>query len=294
MKERSMRPLFLAITFLVTLSAQDNFIGDVFEKGSINYGDRTIQAIGIGFIPENVINAGQARRSAMRIAKQDALRQLIEIINGVNVTSETTVSGAMFDDVIKTQVQGAIRGARQIGQPKYLSDTSVEVVYEVKMADISRVLLPMAEKAPTLTFDNVNVTASGTVAAAPEQQQAGTADMGVKSGGVTGIIIDGTGLGLRPAMSPRILNQGGSVVYGPGQYSRDYAAANGVVGYAKSLDQAKSDTRVQGNPLIIRGASTSGSSSADVIISNTDAGKLAVADGAAGLLKNCRVMIVLD
>jgi len=289
-----MRPLFLAITFLVTLSAQDNFIGDVFEKGSINYGDRTIQAIGIGFIPENVINAGQARRSAMRIAKQDALRQLIEIVNGVNVTSETTVSGAMFDDVIKTQVQGAIRGARRIGDPKYLSDTSVEVVYEVKMADISRVLLPMAEKAPTLTFDNVNVSASGTVAAAPEQQQAGTADTGVKSGGVTGIIIDGTGLGLRPAMSPRILNQGGSVVYGPGQYSRDYAAANGVAGYAKSLDQAKSDTRVQGNPLVIRAASASGSTSADVIISNADAGKLAVADGAAGLLKNCRVMFVLD
>ena len=288
-----MRPLFLAITFLVTLSAQDNFIGDVFEKGSINYGDRTIQAIGIGFIPENVINAGQARRSAMRIAKQDALRQLIEIVNGVNVTSETTVSGAMFDDVIKTQVQGAIRGARRIGDPKYLSDTSVEVVYEVKMADISRVLLPMAEKAPTLTFDDVNVTVVGTAAATPEQQQTGT-DTGVKSGGVTGIIIDGTGLGLRPAMSPRILNQGGSVVYGPGQYSRDYAAANGVAGYAKSLDQAKSDTRVQGNPLIIRGASTSGSTSADVIISNADAGKLAVADGAAGLLKNCRVMIVLD
>jgi hypothetical protein len=288
-----MRPLFLAITFLVTLSAQDNFIGDVFEKGSINYGDRTIQAIGIGFIPENVINAGQARRSAMRIAKQDALRQLIEIVNGVNVTSETTVSGAMFDDVIKTQVQGAIRGARQIGQPKYLSDTSVEVVYEVKMADISRVLLPMAEKAPTLTFDDTNVAVSGNVAAAPEQQQTGT-DTGVKSGGVTGIIIDGTGLGLRPAMSPRILNQGGSVVYGPGQYSRDYAAANGVAGYAKSLDQAKNDTRVQGNPLIIRAASTSGSSSADVIISNADAGKLAVADGAGGLLKNCRVMFVLD
>ena len=288
-----MRPLFLAITFLVTLSAQDNFIGDVFENGSINYGDRTIQAIGIGFIPENVINAGQARRAAMRIAKQDALRQLIEIVNGVNVTSETTVSGAMFDDVIKTQVQGAIRGARQIGQPKYLSDTSVEVVYEVKMADISRVLLPMAEKAPTLTFDDTNVAVSGPPAPAPEQQQAGT-DTGVKSGGVTGIIIDGTGLGLRPAMSPRILNQGVSVVYGPGQYSRDYAAANGVVGYAKSLDQAKSDTRVQGNPLVIRGASTSGSTSADVIISNADAGRLAIADGAAGLLKNCRVMFVLD
>jgi len=289
MKERTMRPLFLAITFLGTLNAQDNFIGDVFEKGRINYGDRTIQAIGIGFIPENVINAGQARRSAMRIAKQDALRQLIEIVNGVNVTSETTVSGAMFDDVIKTQVQGAIRGARQIGQPKYLSDTSVEITYEVKMADISRVLLPMAEKVPTLSYDNTSVTA----AASTNREQAGT-DTGVKSGGVTGIIIDGTGLGLRPAMSPRILNQGGSVVYGPGQYSRDYAAANGVAGYAKSMDQAKSDTRVQGNPLVIRAASASGSTSADVVISNADAGRLAVADGAAGLLKNCRVMFVLD
>ena len=62
----------LILLLISSLAAQDNFIGDVFENGSINYGDRTIQAIGIGFIPENVINAGQARRSAMRIAKQDA------------------------------------------------------------------------------------------------------------------------------------------------------------------------------------------------------------------------------
>jgi hypothetical protein len=280
------------VTLLGILVAQDDFIGDVFENGSVNYGDRTIQAIGIGFIPENVINAGQARRAAMRIAKQDALRQLIEIVNGVNVTSETTVSGAMFDDVIKTQVQGAIRGARQVGEPKYLSDTSVEVTYEVKMADISRVLLPMAEKAPTLTFDDVKVE-SGDVAATAEGQESAS-DAGPTSGGVTGIIIDGKGLGLRPAMSPRIMNQSGSVVYGPGQYSRDYAASNGVVGYAKSLEQAKADPRVQGNPLVIRGSSVSGSSGADLIISNVDAGKVARADGNAGLLGNCRVMFVLD
>ena len=52
----------------------------------------------------------------------------------------------MFDDVIKTQVQGAIRGARRVGEPKYLSDTSVEVTYEVKMADISRVFFPWQRK----------------------------------------------------------------------------------------------------------------------------------------------------
>ena len=280
------------VTVLGILVAQDDFIGDVFDNGSVNYGDRTIQAIGIGFIPENVINAGQARRAAMRIAKQDALRQLIEIVNGVNVTSETTVSGAMFDDVIKTQVQGAIRGARRVGDPKYLSDTSVEVTYEVKMADISRVLLPMAEKAPTLKFEDVTVGGAATPEASSDQGS--SADSGPTSGGVTGIIIDGKGLGLRPAMSPRIMNQSGSVVYGPGQYSRDYAASNGVVGYAKSLEQAKADPRVQGNPLVIRGSSVSGSSAADLVVSNVDAGKIARADGSAGLLGNCRVMFVLD
>jgi len=285
-----MKQIILTAFILASLTAQDDFVGETFDRGSINYADRTIQATGIGFIPVNVINAGQARRSAMRIAKQDALRQLIEIVNGVNVTSETTVSGAMFDDVIKTQVQGAIRGARKVGEPKYLSDTSVEVVYEVSMNNISRALLPMAERAPVLSYESV--TATGTAAADAGQGHGAAA--APASGGVTGIIIDGSGLGLRPAMSPRILNQSGTVLYGPGQYDRDYAAANGVVGYAKTLGQAKADTRVQGNPLVLRGASASGTAKTDVIISNADAGKLVSAGRSAGLLQDCRIMFVLN
>ena len=285
-----MKQIILTAFILASLTAQDDFVGETFDRGSINYADRTIQATGIGFIPVNVINAGQARRSAMRIAKQDALRQLIEIVNGVNVTSETTVSGAMFDDVIKTQVQGAIRGARKVGEPKYLSDTSVEVVYEVSMNNISRALLPMAERAPVLSYESV--TATGTAAA--DAGQGDGAAAAPASGGVTGIIIDGSGLGLRPAMSPRILNQSGTVLYGPGQYDRDYAAANGVVGYAKTLGQAKADTRVQGNPLVLRGASASGTAKTDVIISNAAAGKLVSAGRSAGLLQDCRIMFVLN
>ena len=285
-----MKQIILTVFIMASLTAQDDFVGETFDRGSINYADRTIQATGIGFIPVNVINAGQARRSAMRIAKQDALRQLIEIVNGVNVTSETTVSGAMFDDVIKTQVQGAIRGARKVGEPKYLSDTSVEVVYEVSMNNISRALLPMAERAPVLSYESVTATGTAAVAAS----QGGGAAAAPASGGVTGIIIDGSGLGLRPAMSPRILNQSGTVLYGPGQYDRDYAAANGVVGYAKTLGQAKADTRVQGNPLVLRGASASGTAKTDVIISNADAGKLVSAGRSAGLLQDCRIMFVLN
>ena len=123
-----MKRIFAGIFLISFVFAQDAFVGDTFDRGSIDYNGRKVKATGIGYIPQNVINAGQARRAALRIAKQDAMRQLIEIVNGVTLTSETTMSGAMFDDVIKTQVQGAIRGARKVGEPKYLSDTSVEEV----------------------------------------------------------------------------------------------------------------------------------------------------------------------
>ena len=280
-----MKKILFTFPFIISLvGAQQDFVGDVFGKGSINFTDRTIQATGTGFIPENVINAGQARRSAVRIAKQDALRQLIEIVNGVNVTSETTIEGAMFDDKIKTQVQGAIRGARRVGDPRYLSDTSVEVVFEVSMNNIAYALLPIVEAATVVVGAATEASLSQTAAALST----------TTSGGITGIIIDGKDLGLRPAMSPRILDQNGGVVYGPGHYSRDYAAANGVVGYAKSLKQAQADTRVQGNPLVLRATSASGTTRSDVIITNVDAGKVSRANNNAGVLKNCRIMFILD
>jgi len=249
------------------------------DNGSINYSDQTIVAVGIGFVPQNVINAGQARRMALRIAKQDALRQLIEIVNGVTLTSETTMSGAMVDDVINTKVRGFIRGARQIGDPKYLSDTSVEVEYSVPMSGISDIMLPPL-----------------TVAAAPPgAAQPGTgAATTPTTGGITGIIIDARGLKTRPAMAPRILDQNGNAVYGPGTYDRSYAVTNGVAGYSKSLEAAQKDPRVLGNPLVVKGVSTSGTNRTDIVISNADVSKIDLANRSYNVLKDCRVLILLD
>ena len=273
----------LYITFLLSsfLIGQDGFVGETFDRGSIDYNGRKVQATGIGYIPQNVINAGQARRAALRIAKQDALRQLVEIVNGVTLTSETTMSGAMFDDVIKTQVQGVIRGAFQVGDPKYLSDTSIEVMYEVPMSGISEVVIP-----PGGFLDPFATNA----AAAPD---AAAAAEGPTTGAITGLIIDCTGLGVRPAMSPQILDQNGGIVYGPSNYTREYAIKNGVAGYAKGLDAGKEDDRVKGNPLIIKAVAASGSNNVDVIIGNSDIMRIRSANSSYGILKDCRVLIVL-
>ena len=249
------------------------------DNGSINYSDQTIVAVGIGFVPQNVINAGQARRMALRIAKQDALRQLIEIVNGVTLTSETTMSGAMVDDVINTKVRGFIRGARQIGDPKYLSDTSVEVEYSVSMSGISDIMLPP-----------LTVATAPTGAAQPGTGAATTPT----TGGITGVIIDARGLKTRPAMAPRILDQNGNAVYGPGTYDRSYAVTNGVAGYSKSLEAAQKDPRVLGNPLVVKGVSTSGTNRTDIVISNADVSKIDLANRSYNILKDCRVLILLD
>ena len=153
------------------------------DKGSINYSEQSITAVGIGFVPTNAVNAGQARRMALRIAKQDAMRQLIEIVNGVTLTSETTMSGAMVDDVINTKVRGFIRGARPVGQPKYLSDTSVEMEYSVPMSGISDIILP------PVTIPAANPTGAG-------NNGGGASADDTQDGGFTGVIIDARGLKL--------------------------------------------------------------------------------------------------
>jgi len=250
------------------------------ENGSVDYSAQAINAIGIGFVPTNAVNAGQARRMALRIAKQDALRQLIEIVNGVTLTSETTMSGAMVDDVINTKVRGFIRGARQVGQPKYLSDTSVEVEFTVPMTGISDIILPPV-----------------TVAAVPANNTGGvgaTAAPTATAGGVSGLIIDARGLKARPAMAPRILDQNGNAIYGPGKYDRKYAVSNGVAGYSKTLEAAQKDPRVTGNPLVIKGVAISGTNRTDIVVSNSDVSRIDVADRNGNILKDCRVLILLD
>ena len=275
-----MKRFIYSIAFIFSgISAQG--VVTQLDNGSINYSEQAITAIGIGFVPSNAVNAGQARRMALRIAKQDAMRQLIEIVNGVTLTSETTMSGAMVDDVINTKVQGFIRGARPVGQPKYLSDTSVEMEYSVPMSGISDIVLPP-------------VTVPATTQAPNNNQPAAAANNTTQAGGVTGIIIDARGLKARPAMAPRILDQNGNAIYGPGKYSRQYAVKNGVAGYSKTLETAQQDHRVVGNPMGVKGVGTSGTNRTDITISNADVSKIDMANRNYKVLNDCRVLILID
>ena len=297
-----MRKYFLPISLMLmtSLSAQwgwgaEDAVEPV-ENGAINYSSGYVTATGIGAISPLALNPGMARATAVRAAKIDALRNLLEAVMAITVTSETTVRGsAIENDVIKTRVEGMVRGAKMLdldGDEKvdytndirYLSDTSIEIEMGVHMSGISKVVLPPEGYAAAPPLATATTPAAGETAPTPT----------VRPGTVTGLIVDARGLGIRPAMSPVIVDQNGQSVYGPGKFTRDYAIKFGVAGYSKDLEKAQQDPRVIGNPLVIKGMGVQGTNKTDVLVANSDAFKIKNADQTGQFLSNCKVMILLD
>ena len=288
--------IVLMISASITLAQWATAPGAVAEQnefGLVNYSNREIIATGIGAVPANAPNVGAARANAIRAARVDALRNLVEAVKAVRVTSETTVSNNMVgSDVIRTKVEAMVRGARQVGDVKYLSDASVEVTMSVPMSGIMDVVLPTTATAVPPPAGGAPA-ATGAPAAAVPAESAPVAPV-IAGQPITGLIIDTRGLGIKPSMSPRVLADDGSILYGPGKYPRDFAVTQGVVGYHKDIEAAKGDARVAGNPLTIKGARTSGTLATDVIISMSNAQQAARYDGFTEAIANCRVMFILD
>ena len=260
------------------------------DNGAMNYSNGFIVATGIGAVSPLAQNPGMARATAVRAAKVDAMRNLLEAVMAITVSSETTVRGAAIEnDVVKTSVEGMVRGARMRdidgdgrgsnSDIRYLSDTSIEIEMEVHMSGISEVILPPAGYAPA------PVAGGAPAPAAPAAPRPGT---------VTGLIVDARGLGLRPAMSPKIVDQNGGVVYGPGNFTREFAVKFGVAGYSKNLEQAQQDPRVVGNPLVVKGVGIQGANKADLVLATGDVSRVKGADSSGKFLSNCKVMILID
>jgi hypothetical protein len=251
------------------------------NKGSVNWTDGYVEAVGIGAPPQRNIGMPQARPMALRAAQVDAYRNLLEVVNGVRVDSTTTVKDFTIEsDIINTQVQGMVKGAKTMKQ-EYLSDGTVEVTVRMPLSgNFASVIVPrILEKRQ---------------APAPAAPQAPTASP-VSGGEVfTGLVVDARGIQARPAMSPRIIDEKGQEVYGSMNVEREYAVQQGMSGYARDLTAAQSNARVTNSPISVKGIKTEGAGRSDVVIANADAERIRASGDNQSFLKKCRVMIVLD
>jgi hypothetical protein len=220
------------------------------EEGKVDWEHRVVRCTGSGAanLKDADGNPAVARIGAEKAARLDALRSCLATLRGVQLESGRTVGSALESDAaLSGRVQGLVRGFRTVGKPRYYSDGGVDMDIEVPLEGaLSDALLP-------------RVPQSGTAepAAAP-------------AGGPTSLVVDARGQKLTPALAPRVRDDAGREVYGPGKLSEAGRRAGGSAAYAPDLESARRSLgdRMGERPLVLKAVRVEGS---DVVISAADA-----------------------
>jgi len=302
--------LCLAIAVIFTTAVFGQGLNQqVNQNGSVNWTRHVIKCTGIGAPNPNMPMAAQ-RAGALRVAKSDALRNILETVKGIELSSETSVENALLvSDRIQSRVKGALRGYRVV-DTRYMSSGDVEVDVEIPLTGVLMdALLPDEFGTGVLMTGGLLLCpCCGQPWPEGKPVPAGTTLIQASGNGTgngynsnnnvndvfTGLVIDARGLGVTPAMAPRILDEEGNDVYGAKFISREYAVDIGMTGYEKDLNRARMNERVTDNPMIIKAIKSSGPNKADVVVSTVDARKIHNAASNLNFLKHCKVMFVLD
>jgi len=109
----------------------------------------------------------------------------------------------------------------------------------------------------------------------------------------TGLIIDAKDLPFIPSASPKIIDEDGREVYGSAYLSKEWVEKHGIVGYAKTVAEAKANPRVEKNPLVIKAIRATGPNSKDLVLTNEDARKIRELSKNLNFLDQAKVMIIV-
>ena len=253
-----------------------------FRDGCIDWANGVFYAVGFGVPNTKFKSAAQRNYSAQVAAEQVAMRNLLRLVETTLLDSETTVQDGMLEsDRIRTKIKGKIRHVQMVGAPRYMSDGSVNVIMKMQMREVVKVL---AEGPGIKAFS------------APQEIQTPQAlgSASTASGVFTGLLIDARGTEISPALSPKVLNEDGDVIYGFADVDRQFSLEQGMMGYLKDPQAARSNERIKDRPFEIKALHSSGKNNADLVISNADGVRLRQMNREQSFLREARVMVVLD
>jgi hypothetical protein len=328
MSFRTVRFLLLALLLAWVLSesgarAAGEEAIETVGPGRVNWTTGLVTATGIGAPPAHAVNQAQARAMAERAAHSVAVRNLLEAVRGIQVDSASLVENYMVkSEVIKTRVSGLIKGAQRI-KTDHQPDGSVEVTVGIALAGefldaiISREFgksvsitgpsatapprtvpipstpsAPQKAEVPAPQAPSVKpaepVPPPKAPAAIPPVEPAPSADA------YTGLIVDARGLGLKPALVPRLLDEQGKELYAGDVLTRDQAVQAGVAGYSKDMIAGSRQPRVTDNPLIVKGVRVSGNKATDIVLGEEGVKAIQQSEPSAHYLRQARVVVVYD
>jgi hypothetical protein len=268
--------LILIITIPV-FGHEDNsrYVVEQKEKGSINWTRGVIQTKGIGIPPKEASGNTNFRKEALIDAELDASSKIFEIAKEVRIDGTTVVgTAALGDNAMLSKIENMAKNAKVV-KKEYLTDGTVKIGMEMNLrGGFAQLVLPKDIKPlDWITPVTGRETSRQTF---------------------TGLVVDARGLGLRPVMVPKIIDENHQEVYGSAYVSREYAVQRGMSGYGKDLEKIVHNRRVADHPLIVKGLRAVGSGHSEIVISNADASKLRSTSESLSLLKECRVVIVVD
>lgn len=262
-------------------------------KGEVNWykGDAAdVTATGIGLPPEG--SGAQGTAMARRAAIVDAQRNLSEMVNGVQLTSDTTMEDlSITSDVVKTHTDALVRGA-QVVEEHANADGSYQVTLSIPMygvGSLASVAVPELRK-DTTPAPQPKVDLAQTEVPKEEVTQ-------LTNGEYSGIVVDASGLGLDPTFAPVIYDETGRVVYGLANLDYDFAINHGMVAYASSLsDATRAGNRGGVNPLVIKGTAVRGGRNStnpvNVVVSKEDGDRILLACEGGSILQRAAVVFI--
>lgn len=264
MKRSVFAALFSLSAALVAHAEGPAAVTQKTEKGEVDWTKKTITVTGSGAFSNTASNAAQARLMATKAAKMDAQRNLVETLKGVQVTSGAPAATVMQMGEVRTKVEGIVKNF-EIVDTKYFNDGGVDVVVRMTLdGQLADLLIPDAGSKPQKP--------------------------GPSPDGSTAVIIDAKGLGLTPALAPKVFDESGKEIYSASIIAKDKLRELGVCAYARDLESAKTDKRAGTKPLVVKATKLAQGSKNDLVV----AGKDAALFSGAGYLGEGKIIIVVD
>ncbi len=245
------------------------------EKGCIDWTRGVIEAKGIGIPPKEVTGDTDFQKEVLIDAELDASRKIFEIAKEVRIDGTTDVgTEALGDTAILSKILNMAKNAK-IVKKEYLTDGTVTIGMELNLrGGFAQLVLPKDIR----PLDSITPVTMNKI---PRRTY-------------TGLVVDARGLDVRPVMVPEIIDENHQEVYGSAFVSREYAVQHGMSGYGKNIEISVHYRRVADHPLVVKGLRAVGSGHSQIVISNADASKLRSTSESLSLLKECRVVIVVD
>lgn len=269
--------LVASVFFLICLCASTAFA----ESGSsiVDWENDVLVAKGYGTPPDRAKNPGHARILAHQAAILDAYRRLAEQAKGIHITSGSTIEDNISSgDIVSGQVDAVVKRAKILSE-SYDDYGNCMVEMQVPLYGVSAPSLAKIALKPVIKEDfpepTVNVSVSATVT--------------TTTGGYTGLIVDCSGLGLKPVMSPVIKNAELQPIYGYKNLDYDKVIDKGMASYANGMSGNKS--RAGSNPLVVKAVRVESHNSYPVI-STEDANRILAENQSSHFLDNCAVVFV--